>query len=117
MRTRMSWRRIPSHAASRNRDATVAAGGITGTGIAKHDDVRGIGIMERSRKRSMKKFGISLALVSSLAVAAYAATTWSQPPLSAKCGVSAHSAMPITAALEQWRCSENHASAAVAPSR
>jgi hypothetical protein len=73
--------------------------------------------MERTRKRSMKKLGISLVLVSSLAVAAYAATTWSQASVSTECIVPAHSAMPITAALEQWRCSESDASSAAPPRR
>lgn len=62
----------------------------------------------------MKKLGISLVFVSSLAVAAYAATSWSQPPPVAECRVPQSAAMPITAALELWRCSENHA--AVRPS-
>lgn len=65
----------------------------------------------------MKQLGISLVLVSSLAVAAYAATTWSQLSAEAECAVPTHSAMPITAALEQWRCSERHASAENAPRR
>lgn len=63
----------------------------------------------------MKKLGISLVFVSSLAVAAYAATTWSQSSPVAECDVATGSAMPITAALELWRCSENHASTATAP--
>jgi hypothetical protein len=67
--------------------------------------------MKRSRKRAMKKLGVSLFFVSSLAVAAYAATTWSHPPVAAECGVTQGSALPITAALELWRCSESQVSA------
>lgn len=65
----------------------------------------------------MKKLGISLVFVSSLAAAAYAATAWSHAAQLTQCGVRSSSAMPITAALEQWRCSENHAAATLSPRR
>jgi hypothetical protein len=57
--------------------------------------------MDRKGTVSMKKMALGFILVTSLAAAAYAATTWQKP---AGCDASPQSTLPITAALQAQRC-------------